>query len=93
MFVTDEAGKPIPATVFRHSLRAHLDALGLKDLHFHGLRHTTATALAELGGSDSEIQALLGHQARQMAERYTKKANQKRLADAAVSRLGKGWNI
>jgi len=59
LFVTDDAGKPIPPTVFRHTLRAQLDALGLRELHFHGLRHTTATALAELGGSDSEIQALL----------------------------------
>jgi integrase len=92
LFVTDEAGKPIPPTLFRHTLRAHLDALGLTGLHFHGLRHTAATALAELGGSDSEIQALLGHQTRQMAERYTKKANQKRLADTAVGRLEKGWN-
>jgi integrase len=92
LFVTDEVGKPIPATLFRHTLRAHLDAIGLTDLHFHGLRHTTATALAELGGSDSEIQALLGHQTRQMAERYTKKASQKRLAAAAVTRLEKGWN-
>ena len=92
LFVTDEAGKPIPPTLFRHTLRAHLDALGPNDLHFHGLRHTTATALADLGGSDAEIQALLGHQTRQMAERYTKKANQKRLAGAAVQRLEKGWN-
>src|SRR5262249_42570010 len=92
LFVTDDAGKPIPPTVFRHTLRAQLDALGLRELHFHGLRHTTATALAELGGSDSEIQALLGHQTRQMAERYTKKANQKHLADTAVRRLEEGWN-
>lgn len=92
LFVTDAAGKPIPPTLFRHTLRARLDALGLTDLHFHGLRHTTATALADLGGSDAEIQALLGHQTRQMAERYTKKANQKRLAGAAVQRLEKGWN-
>jgi integrase len=89
LFVTEAAGKPIPPTVFRHSLRAHLDAIGLKDLHFHAPRHTTATALA---ASDAEIQTLLGHQTRQMAERYTKRANQKRLADAAVTRLEKGWN-
>jgi integrase len=76
LFVTDESGKPIPPTFFRHSLRTHLDALGLTNLHFHGLRHTTATALAELGAPDAEIQAYLGHQTRQMAERYTKKANQ-----------------
>src|SRR5262245_60932736 len=92
LFVTDEAGRPIAPTFFRHALRAHLDALGFTDLHFHGLRHTTATALAELGASDAEIQALLGHQTRQMAERYTKKANQKRLAGTAVERLEKGLN-
>jgi integrase len=92
LFVTDEGGRPIAPTFFRHALRAHLDALGFTDLHFHGLRHTTATALAELGATDAEIQALLGHQTRHMAERYTKKANQKRLAGTAMERLEKGWN-
>ena len=92
LFVTDDDGKPIDPTRFRHTLRAHLDALGFTDLHFHGLRHTTATALADLGASEGEIQALLGHQTRQMAEHYTKKADQKRLAEAAVKRLEKGWN-
>lgn len=92
LFVTDDTGKPIDPTRFRHALRAQLDALGFTDLHFHGLRHTTATALADLGASEGEIQALLGHQTRQMAEHYTKKANQKRLAEAAVTRLEKGWN-
>jgi len=61
------------------------------DITAEGL-HVPATALAELGRSDSEIQALLGHQTRQMAERYTKKANQKRLADTAVTPFEKGWN-
>ena len=90
LFVTDDTGKPIDPTRFRHALRAQLDTLGFTDLHFHGLRHTTATALADLGASEGEIQALLGHQTRQMAEHYTKKANQKRLAEAAVTRLEKG---
>ena len=92
LFVTDEAGNPIEPTRFRHALRNHLNALGLSDMHFHGLRHTTATALADLGASEAEIQALLGHETRQMAEHYTKKANQKRLAATAVRRLEKGWN-
>lgn len=92
LFVTDEAGRPIQPTRFRHELRAHLNTMGLHDFHFHGLRHTTATALAELGGSDGEIQALLGHQTRQMAERYTKKASQKRLAGSAVRKLEAGWD-
>jgi integrase len=93
LFVTDDAGKPIPPTEFRHKLREHLNGIGLTDRHFHGLRHTTATALAELGGSDAEIQALLGHQTRQMAERYTKKARQRSLAGSAVKKLEEGWDI
>ena len=93
LFVTDDAGKPIPPTEFRHKFREHLDDIGLAERHFHGLRHTTATALAELGGSDAEIQALLGHQTRQMAERYTKKAKQKHLAGSAVKKLEEGWDI
>jgi integrase len=93
LFVTDDAGKPIPPTEFRHRLRAHLNRIELTDRHFHGLRHATATALAELGGSDAEIQALLGHQTRQMAERHTKKARQRRLAGSAVKKLEDGWDI
>jgi integrase len=93
LFVTDDEGRPIDPTRFRHTLRTHLDSLGLSDLHFHGLRHTTATALADLGGSEAEIQALLGLQTRQMAERYTRKANQRKLAGSAMDKLEKGWDI
>jgi integrase len=92
-FVTDAEGRQIEPTHFRNTLRSHLDGLGLANLHFHGLRHTTATALAELGGSDAEIQALLGHRTRQMAARYTKKARQKRLAASAVEKLEERWDV
>lgn len=92
LFVTDDDGKPINSTRFRHEFREHLDLLGLNDLHFHGLRHTTATALADLGASPAEIQSMTGHQTLQMVEVYTKKANQKRLAASAVRRLERGWN-
>jgi integrase len=92
LFVTDAEGAPIPPTKFRHKLRAHLDAHGLEHLHFHGLRHTTATALADLGASDGEMQSLLLHRTRQMAAHYSANANQKRLAGAAVKRLEAGWD-
>jgi integrase len=92
LFVTDADGKPIDPTKFRHAFREHLDGIGLENLHFHGLRHTTATALADMGGSDAEIQSLLLHQTRQMAAHYSKQAEQKRLADSAVKKLEAGWD-
>jgi integrase len=87
LFVTDETGKAIKADRLRKDLRAHLDALGLTDLHFHGLRHTTATALAEAGASSHEIMAITGHQTEQMVKLYTSKVRQKKLATRAINKL------
>ena len=68
-------------------IRAHLDQLGLQELNFHGLRHTTATALAEAGCTSHEIRAITGHADEQMVKRYTEQANQKRLAMSAIHKL------
>jgi integrase len=87
LLVTDETGKAIKADRLRKDLRAHLDALGLTDLHFHGLRHTTATALAEAGASSHEIMAITGHQTEQMVKLYTSKVRQKKLATRAINKL------
>ena len=77
LFVTDADGRAIKADTLRKELRAHLDRLGLTDLHFHGLRHTTATALAEAGASSHEITAITGHQTEQMVKHYTTSAIRK----------------
>jgi integrase len=69
LFVTDAEGRAIKADTLRKELRVHLDHLGLPDLHFHELRHTTATALAEAGASSHEIMAITGHQTEQMVRR------------------------
>jgi integrase len=87
MFVADGDGKPIRPDTLRKAMRAHLDSIGLYDLHFHGLRHTTATALAEAGCSPHEIMAITGHQTEQMVKLYTRKVEQKRLAASAVRKL------
>jgi integrase len=67
----------------------HLKAIGLDDYHFHGLRHSTGAALAHAGASDAEIQAILMHKTRQMTERYTKGAQQRRLAYSGMAQLEK----
>lgn len=87
LFVAREDGRRVNKWTFSDEFRAHLDALGLDDLHFHGLRVTTATALADAGASAHEIQAITLHQTMSMVEHYTKGADQKRLATAAIHKL------
>ncbi|PZM90592.1 MAG: hypothetical protein DIU79_13865 [Actinobacteria bacterium] len=90
LFVADEQGRPIEPDHFRKAFRAHLDSLGLRDYHFHGLRHTTATALAESGATDREIMSITGHLTEQMVRRYTHSAEQKRMAAHAIKKLERG---
>ena len=87
LFVVDANGQPIDETAFSKEFRATLDAADLKELHFHGLRHSAGRALAEAGCSSHEIQAITGHKTLQMVEHYTKAARQKRLASAAIAKL------
>jgi integrase len=44
---------------------------GLKDLHFHDLRHEAVSRLVEAGLSDQEVSAISGHKSMQMLKRYT----------------------
>ena len=87
LFVVDESGQPFNETTFSKDFRRALDAAGLTELHFHGLRHTAGTVMAEAGCSEHEIKAILGHRTLQMVENYTKRANQKRLAKSAIARV------
>jgi len=53
----------------------------------HGLRKAAARRLAEAGCSANEIQAITGHVSLEEVARYTKAAEQKKLARAAIDRL------
>src|SRR5262249_35001104 len=50
----------------------------------HGLRKTAATRLANAGCSTDQIKAITGHQTTKEVERYTRAADQQRLAQAAL---------
>jgi integrase len=50
---------------------AALDAAGIRDFHFHDLRHTTASMLAAQGASLLEIADVLGHKTLAMVKRYS----------------------
>lgn len=54
----------------------------------HGLRKAAARRLAEAGCSVLEIAAITGHASLKEVERYTKSAEQRRLAQAAMRAIG-----
>lgn len=57
-----------------------------RPLTLHGLRHTTASILAELGLSPSELASILGHTTLREVARYTSGVDQKALAEKAIRR-------
>ena len=54
--------------------KAFINALrraGIKDFHWHDLRHTTASELIMNGASLAEVAEILGHKSLAMTKRYT----------------------
>jgi integrase len=87
LLVTNPDGRPVEESKFSKCFRVWLDDHGLRGLHFHGLRHAAGRALAEAGCSTKEIQSILGHRTAQMVELYSKAAQQRKLARAAIAKL------
>ena len=85
--VCTRRGTPYTVSGFSSVFRRELQRLKLSGLQFHGLRHTAGRRLAEAGCSDREIASILGHRTAAMTLRYTRRADQQRLAKAAVREL------
>jgi integrase len=86
-FLTKDSGKPYGPTEFSGQFRAWCDEAGLpRGCTFHGLRATGCTRKADSGCSAHEIAAWSGHLSLKEVERYTKSADQKRLAVQAMAR-------
>jgi integrase len=84
-FLTTEFGKPFTAAGFGNWFREQCNAVGLRHCSSHGLRK--AAALAEVGCSEHEIAAITGHLSLYEVARYTRAADQERLAEAAIEKL------
>jgi len=65
------SGFPGPYLHFDSHWYAALKAAGVEDMHFHDLRHTTASYLAQQGASLLEIADTLGHRTMSMVKRYS----------------------
>lgn len=94
-YVLGRGGKPYASgdsmsAMFKRWCRA----AGLPHLSAHGVRKGLAEILAELGCTQYEIMAILGHSEARTSEVYTRRAERWRLARAAMERvnLSHAWS-
>jgi integrase/recombinase XerD len=80
-------GRPFTPAGFGNWFRDHCDQANLRHCSAHGLRKSTAAALAEAGATVHEIAAVTGHMSLEEIERYTRAARKTKLADAAIAKL------
>jgi integrase len=85
--LTMKSGKGYSPNDFSDQFRAWCDAAGLgPQCTYHGLRKLALTRLANAGCSAHELAAISGHASLKEVERYTRKADQARLARAALAK-------
>jgi integrase len=89
-FLTTRQGEPFRPTSFSAWFRKACDAAGLPHCSAHGLRKAAARRLAEAGCTANEIAAITGHASLREVARYTRAADQRRLAAAAMAKVSKG---
>jgi integrase len=86
--IGDAAGRPLKRPALSALMRAAIKDAGLPGRCVsHGLRKAAARRLAEAGATEKEIAAITGHKTLKEIERYTKAADQKKLAKAAMDKL------
>lgn len=86
-FICGAAGKPLTKETFGNLFKAACIDAGLEDRSAHGVRKLSATIVADNEGTEAELEALYGWHGGQMASRYTRSANRKRLAQTAARKL------
>jgi integrase len=62
---------PVHTETIKQSFRAAVKRAGVKDFHFHDLRHEAVSRLFERGLSMVEVAAISGHKTLAMLSRYT----------------------
>jgi integrase len=81
-------GKPIGGEALSNFIQRATNAAGLPpECKPHGIRKGHMRRLAEYGSSSKEIASMSGHRTLKEIERYTAKADQTKLALAAVARI------
>jgi integrase len=86
-FVTTRTGAAFSSNSFGEMFRTACVAASLPHCSAHGLRKAAARRLAEAGATAHEIAAITGHASLREVQRYTKAADQKMLAQAAMGKV------
>ncbi|MDR3461465.1 MAG: tyrosine-type recombinase/integrase [Beijerinckiaceae bacterium] len=79
-FMISGQGKPYSDAGIGIRMRQWCDAAGLPHCTAHGLRKAGACIAAENGATEKQMMAIFGWTDNRMAARYSRKANQKRIA-------------
>jgi enterobacteria phage integrase len=88
MLIGSPHGRPMTGKGLSAMVSRAVRAVGLSEKCVpHGLRKAALTRLADHNATTKEIQAVGGHRSLREVERYTEKADQRRLARAAIARL------
>jgi integrase len=88
VMLTTVFNKPFSDAGYGNMMADAIAAAGLPDrCVLHGLRKAAARRLAEAGCTEKEIAAVTGHTTLKEVARYTRAADQKRLAAGAVAKL------
>ena len=88
-FLVNEFGRPFTDAGFGNKFRDWCDQANLSRCSAHGLRKAGATVAANNGATAHQLMAIFGWDTLKEAEKYTAKADQQRLAEAAMHLLDK----
>ncbi|MBR0783937.1 tyrosine-type recombinase/integrase [Bradyrhizobium iriomotense] len=83
-FLVTQFGKPFTEAGFGNKFREWCDEAGLHHCTAHGLRKAGATIAANNGATSRQLMAIFGWDSIRMAEEYTRRADQQRLAEDAM---------
>jgi integrase len=88
-FLLDSRGEAFTPPGFSKWFAKQCRDIGLHGLTAHGLRKAACRRLAEAGCSANEIAAIPGHASLNEIARYTRAADQARMARNAVNKTGR----
>jgi integrase len=83
-FLVNDLGRPFTDAGFGNKFRDWCDQAELFHCSAHGVRKAGATIAAENGATSRQLMAIFGWDTLKEAERYTRQADQQRLADDAM---------
>jgi integrase len=93
-FLVTAYGKGFTAAGFTNWFREQCGLAGLPlGVSAHGLRKAACRRLAEAGCTAHEIAAISGHASLQEVQRYTKAADQKRMAKSAMKTVASAFKV